>query len=68
MRPEILPLQILVGALRARMTEVRRDADRGAVELTTMVILVALLAAAAIAVAAIIVNLVTIKAQSIPVG
>ena len=67
MVPEMLCVQVLIGALRARLVDARRD-DTGAVELTTMVILVALLAAAAIAVAAIIVNLVTTKAQSIPVG
>lgn len=65
---EIQQLIAWVSAYAQDTREKARADERGAVDLATMVIMIALFAAAAIAIAAIIINKFTDKANNIPTG
>jgi hypothetical protein len=65
---EIQQLIAWVSAYAHDTREKARADERGAVDLATMVIMIALFAAAAIAIAAIIINKFTDKANNIPTG
>ncbi len=65
---EIQQLIAWVSAYARDTRQQAREDERGATELATMVILIALFAAAAIAIAAIIIGKFTGKATSIPTG
>lgn len=65
---EIQQLIAWVSAYAQDTREKARAEERGAVDLATMVIMIALFAAAAIAIATIIINKFTDKANNIPTG
>ena len=65
MNTEVWMLTTLIIIARMRLAQLKKD-ERGAVELTTIVIITGLIAVAAIAIIAIIVAKLTSKANNIP--